>query len=93
MVWSHLQQTLAPPKVSVDFKCLGPTEFEGKTYDAYQTAPEERADGAPLARTILIDSATGLPAFNIISPPDKLSEALHKEAYTYPETISIERPL
>ena len=50
-------------------------------------------DGLELARTILVDPATGLPGFNIISAPGKLTEALQKEAFSYPDTITIEKPL
>ncbi len=46
-----------------------------------------------LARTILVDPATGLPAFNIISAPGKLTDALQNEAFSYPDAITIDKPL
>jgi len=92
MVMSHMQQTFKPPKVSAAFTCLGTRSFAGKDYAAYQTAPE-KADDKEIARTIYVDPATGLPAFNVIGAPDGSGEPLMKEAYTYPTDISIESPL
>jgi hypothetical protein len=93
MVTSHMQSTFATPKVSAEFTCLGTVNFDGKDWTAYQTTPEKTPDGLELARTILVDPTTGLPAFNIISTPGKLTEALQKEAFSYPDAISIDKPL
>lgn len=91
MVISRVQAEFANPKVSTEFKCLGTVAFEGKDYTGYQTAPEQQ-EGKTLARTILIDAKSGLPAFNIVSAPDLKGEVLIKETYTYPTDISIEKP-
>jgi hypothetical protein len=93
MVMSHLQHAFAAPKVTAEFNCLGTVNFDGKDWNGYQTTPEKTPDGLELSRTILIDPATGLPAFNIISVPGKLTEPLQKEAFSYPDGISIEKPL
>jgi hypothetical protein len=93
MVMSHLQHAFAAPKVTAEFICLGTVSFDGKDWNGYQTTPEKTPDGLELSRTILIDPATGLPAFNIISVPGKLTEPLQKEAFSYPDGISIEKPL
>jgi hypothetical protein len=93
MVMSHLQHAFATPKVSAEFTCLGTVNFGGKDWTGYQTAPEKTPDGMELSRTILVDPATGLPAFNIISAPGKLTDALQNEAFSYPESITIEKPL
>jgi hypothetical protein len=94
MVMSHMQHALAPPKVSAQFSCLGTVNFEGKDWAGYQTAPEKTPDGRlELSRTILVDAATGLPGFNIVSAPGKLTEALQKETFSYPDGIKIEKPL
>lgn len=92
MVSSHIQGKFAAPKVSVEFKCLGEVAFEGKTYAGYQTVPET-VNGQPLARTIYVDPATRLPAYNIIGAPDGSGEPLLKEVYTYPGDIKVEKPL
>lgn len=93
MATSYMRQMFTPPKVSADFTCLGTRSMDGKDYAAYQTAPEKGDDGKEIARTILIDPATGLPAFNIIAAPDLSGEPLMKEAYSYPGNISIDKPL
>lgn len=93
MVMSHMRSTFTTPKVSAEFTCLGPVKFGDKDWTGYQTVPEKTPDGIELARTILVDPTTGLPAFNIISAPGKLTEALQKEAFSYPDTITIEKPL
>jgi hypothetical protein len=59
----------------------------------YQSAPEKAPDGVELTRTIYIDPATGLPAFNIIGTPKGEAEPVHKESYAYPADIVIEKPL
>jgi len=86
-----LQTTTVPPKVSVEFSCLGTVAFEGKDYTGYQTKPEkDPIAGGELARTIYVDPATGLPAFNVIGPPG--GAAVIREAYSYPSDIAIEKP-
>jgi hypothetical protein len=94
MVMNHIQQTVAtPPKVSAEFSCLGTVTFEGKDNLGYQTAPEKGQDGIEVARTIYVDPATGLPAFNIIGAVNSAADPLVEEAYTYPTDIVIEDPL
>jgi len=92
MVSNRLQQAFVAPKVSVAFNCLGKKTIEGKDYAAYQTAPEKQDGGTMLSRTIYLDPATGLPAFNVIGAPDGAGEPLRKESFTYPEKITIEKP-
>jgi hypothetical protein len=92
IVASHMKGSFAPPKVSVEFKCLGSVSFEGKSYTGYQTTPEKVED-KELARTILVDPDSKLPAFNLVAKPDLSGEPLMKEAYSYPADINIEKPL
>jgi hypothetical protein len=92
IISSQLKSTLAPAKVSVDFKCLDKVEFAGKSYIGYQTEPE-MVRGQSLSRTILIDPETKRPAFNIIGAPDLSGEPMVTETYSYPADISIEKPL
>jgi hypothetical protein len=93
MATSFMRQTFTPPKVSTEFSCLGTKSVDGKDYAAYQTAPEKGEGDQQIARTIYIDTATGLPAFNIIGAPDGSGDPLTKEAFTYPTDIKIEKPL
>ena len=92
IIFSQLKSTLAPAKVSVEFKCLDKVEYAGKSYVGYQTEPET-VRGQSLARTILIDPETKRPAHNIIAPPDLSGEPMMTETYSYPADISIESPL
>jgi hypothetical protein len=92
IIATHAQDAFAPPRVSAEFKCLGPVTFEGKSYLGYQTAPEKVQD-KELARTILVDPESRLPAFNIVADPGLSDEPLRKEAYSYPADINIEKPL
>ncbi|WP_295559581.1 hypothetical protein [uncultured Hyphomicrobium sp.] len=92
LVFTHLRSTLAPAKVSVEFKCLDKVTYDGKSYVGYQTVPET-VEGKTLARTILIDPEKKRPAFNLIAPPDLSGEPLMKESYSYPADINIEKPL
>jgi hypothetical protein len=92
LVVTHLKNSLAPAKVSVEFKCLDKVTYDGKSYLGYQTEPEN-VQGKTLARTILLDPETKRPAFNIVAAPDLSGEPLMTEAYTYPTDIKIESPL
>jgi hypothetical protein len=92
MVTAEMKQVfLTPPKASADFTCLGEVAFEGRTLKGYQTLPAKTESGAELARTIYVDPATGLPAFNVIGPTGG-GDPLLKEAFTYPADIAIEKP-
>lgn len=93
VVVTHMHATLAPPKASADFTCLGEVAYEGKTYLGYQTTPEKMDDGKMIARTIYVDPETGLPAFNIIGAPDGSGEPLMKEEHSYPDGINIIPPV
>lgn len=92
VVTLQVQEAFAPPRVTADFNCLGEVTFEGKSYRGYQTTPEKVSTGETLARTIYVDSATGLPAFNIVGAPDASGDPLVKGVFTYPTDIKIERP-
>jgi hypothetical protein len=80
------------PTPTAEYACLGQVAFEGKEYLGYQTAPEKLEGGAELARTIYVDPATGLPAFNIVGPPNAGGEPLTREAYSYPADLAVEKP-
>lgn len=92
MAVARLRMAFTPAKAPDDTSCLGKVAFEGKDYFAYQTKPEKTDEGVVLARTIYVDEATGLPAFNVIGAPDRSGEPLVKLSYSYPDDISIEKP-
>lgn len=92
VVTLQVEEAFAPPRVTADFNCLGDVTLDGKSYRAYQTTPEKIATGETLARTIYVDPATGLPAFNIVGPPDASGDPVVKGVFTYPTDIKIERP-
>jgi hypothetical protein len=88
----NIKSAFEPPKVSVEFTCLGTVKYEGKDYLGYQTVPET-VDGKLVARTIYVDPETKLPAFNVVGAPDGSGEPIAKDAYSYPTDIKIESPL
>jgi hypothetical protein len=92
LVSTHIKGAVAPPRVSVEFKCLDAVTYDGKSYTGYQTVPET-VEGRELARTILVDPDKKLPVFNIIAAPDLSGGPLVKETYSYPADIKIESPL
>lgn len=89
----HILNVFAPPKASVDFKCLGEVTYEDKTYIAYQSPPETGADGTVLARTIYVDPETRVPAFNVVGAPDGSGKPVHREEFSYPTDINIVPPM
>lgn len=80
------------------FRCLGEIAYEGGQYIGYQSEPKAAAgqpegpSNPPLARTVLVDPATGLPAFNIVAEAKPDAEPLTKAAYSYPADLKIEAP-
>lgn len=93
LVTTHMQSVFETRKVTATFSCLGTVSLEGKDYLGYQTAPEDGGGGEPVARTIYVDPATGLPAFNVIGPTKPGAAPVVKETYSYPTDIVIEKPL
>lgn len=99
----QLKQQMAPPtSPTTKYECLGETEFEGKTYTAYEgklPAPvEERAknepDGAPKpdnVQTIYVDKDTGLPVRNIVTQADT-GTRLFDGTFSTPPNLSVTEP-
>jgi hypothetical protein len=85
----------APQKLGV-FECLGKTAFEGKDYMAYRSSDKPAAGaadpGETLARTIYVDPASGLPAFNVVAALSGKAEPVLKVVYSYPTDVVIEAP-
>ena len=93
MIEEQVHEVLTKPlEAPANFSCLGKVSFDGKEYSAYRSPPDKGAGGAELIRTIYVDPATGLPAFNVIGPATDGAEPLLKETYSYPDDLSIEKP-
>ena len=84
-----------PPKVSAEFSCLGTVDFDGQGLGSpTRRRRRRRRTACELARTILVDPATGLPAFNIISAPGKTHRAAAQGSlHATRLTSAIEKPL
>lgn len=78
-----------------DYKCLGEVEFEGQVYLGYRLIDPSSKDKPAeeiVARTIYVDTKTGLPAFNVVSGNSGEGEPIMKLAYSYPNDIEIIAP-
>lgn len=84
----------APKNLGV-FECLGRVRFEGKEFVGYRTKPdadaEKPAEGA-VTRTIYVDAATGLPAYNVVGSGKQDDASAVKVVYSYPADVVIEAP-
>lgn len=89
----HDAIAVPPPNMGV-FECLGKSTFEGRDVVGYRSVDPDAAKNTPdsLARTIYVDGATGLPAFNLVGPRGGGGELAMKAVYSYPETIEIVAP-
>lgn len=76
------------------FDCLGKAQFEGKDFVAYRALDKDAPAGAgaakTLARTIYVDPASGLPAYNIVAAGS--DAPVLKATYSYPADLVIEAP-
>ncbi len=86
----------APPANIGVFECVGKATFDGKEFAAYPaTAKHAKAGTEPgdvLARTIYVDPASGLPAYNVVAGVSGKSDPVMKVTYSYPTDLVIEAP-
>ncbi len=77
-----------------DFDCLGTVPYDGKDYLGYRTkpTPDAATNKDAIARTLYVDAANGLPAFNIVAPMSASAPPVMKAVYSYPSDIVIEAP-
>lgn len=83
------------------FECLGTVEFAGATYIGYrarsdETKPQQMALQKMLPhewRTIFVDPRSTLPAYDLVTPENKLDSPRNKVRYIYPNDITIEPPV
>jgi hypothetical protein len=99
-VTSHVATTLRQPIApSEPFSCAGLVTRGERSFEAYRTEPRLVAPNKPegtenpkLVRTILVDPATGLPAFNIVGGVTPSAPTVAEVAYSYPADLAIEAP-
>ena len=77
------------------FECLGPAKLDSLSLVAFRTADKGSAGADAskvIARTIYVDPATGLPAYNVVAPLAANAEPVMKVKYSYPTDIEIVAP-
>ncbi len=83
-----------PPENVGTFECVGPVKYESRDLVAYRLtdkSPAATANGGALARTLYVDPATGLPAFNVVAALSG-GDDIMKATYSYPTDIEIVAP-
>lgn len=103
-VTSDVATALGQPVAIADaFTCAGKVGFEGKEFVAYRTAARLAEPAKPpgpenplLARTVLVDPASGLPVYNLVGQPPEGAQpppaAVMRTVYSYPADLKIEAP-
>jgi hypothetical protein len=93
---SEVEQVLGKPANIGNFECVGKSSLDGKEYIAYRAADKDGKPGADpgevLARTIYVDPASGLPAYNVVGTVSGKSDPVMKVTYSYPTDVVIEAP-
>ena len=93
---AELKRSIGKPEGLADFACAGKETFDGKELTAYRAidkaAPAGTSAAELLARTIYVDAATGLPAFNVVAKGSGKGEVVMKVTYSYPTDITIIAP-
>jgi hypothetical protein len=77
------------------FECLGPVKLDNQNFVAYRTAPKAPAGTDPskiIARTIYVDSKSGLPALNVVAALAGSADPVMKVRYSYRTDIDIVAP-
>ncbi len=83
-----------PARNPGEFECLGKVSYDGKDLVGYRTKPQSEDTGAGegVTRTVYIDPASGLPAYNIIASAKASETPVARVVYSYPGDIVIEAP-
>ena len=94
---AEVATAVAKPQNITGFECVGKEAFEGKDYVAYRSVDKDaKPDSKPedlLARTIYVDTETGLPAFNVVAAEAGKGKPMMKVTYSYPTDVQIEIPV
>jgi hypothetical protein len=85
------------PQILGEFECLGKTQFEGKEYLGYRTKLTDEqiksaGNAGTVTRTLYVDPAKGLPAFNVVAALKSDTPPVMKAVYSYPTDVVIEAP-
>jgi hypothetical protein len=93
-VVSEFKSAVDPANQKFDnFECAGKATVDGKEYDAYRLLDKAAKDpDNALSRTIYVDGATGLPAYNVVATKATAANPAMKASYTYPKDLVIEAP-
>lgn len=95
-VVAEVSNAIGKPTSVGQFECAGKQTFEGKELLAYRAVDKDAKPGTNpdevLARTIYVDPASGLPAFNVVAAVSGKGEPALKVTYSYPTDIVIEAP-
>jgi hypothetical protein len=94
---AEVETALAKPQANIgNFECVGKTTFDGKEFLAYRAADKKVEAGVKpedvLARTIYVEPASGLPAYNVVGAVSGKGDLVMKVAYSYPTDVVIEAP-
>lgn len=93
-VVAEVQTALGKPANVGEYECLGNVRFDGRDLIGYRLkAPTtQNADASKaITRTLYIDPATGLPAYNIVGH-EASGDTMVKVSYSYPTDIEIAAP-
>lgn len=95
-VIAEVSTAVGKPTNVGQFECAGKQTFDGKELLAYRAVDKDAKPGTNpdevLARTIYVDPASGLPAFNVVAAVSGKGEPALKVTYSYPTDIVIEAP-
>jgi hypothetical protein len=92
---AEVAEALARPSKLEGYECLGTVKFENQDLLGYRFEDRTNASKDPsniIARTIYVDPATGLPAYNVIGPVADGAKPLREVKYSYPTDIEIVAP-
>jgi hypothetical protein len=97
-IQAEVASAVGPPPSNIGvFECGGKKTFDGKELLAYSASDKEIKPGTSpddiLARTIYVDPASGLPAYNVIAAVSGKGEPALKVTYSYPTDVVIEAPV
>jgi hypothetical protein len=93
---AEFNNALAVPKDLGTYECLGKSKLDDQEYLAYRTVDKAASKADPsktLARTIYVDSVSGLPAYNVVKPLGGSAAPLLKIKYSYPTDVEIIAPV
>ena len=87
---AEVQTAVGKPQQDIGtYLCGGSVKYSGQDLLAFHLKVPDVANG--LSRTIYVDPATGLPAFNVVAPVAG-GEAVMTATYSYPANIEIIAP-